>query len=553
ALKKIKNIKGTMSLSKKAIKLILPYLEEGFDYYHALEKAIPKESREYIHKQIFLPKIKVEEITNTVVIRCLTQARKLVNEIIRKYGSPSFLHIELARDINKTPLERRKIKKLMENNQQENEGIKKKLKEQFNLSEPSGYDILKYKLWEAQEYKCAYSGQTIDPSDLLFNTQVDHILPYSRSLDDSKANQVLVFAFENQQKGNQTPYEYFGNDIERWNKMVQLWKSWLDNGKISLSKYKRLTLVEYDKRDLTEFIERNLNDTRYATRYFKNFIEQNLLFNQNYFQNYKRRVYTFNGIFTSELRKYYGFNKERNESLRHHALDAVILGISQQSMIAKVQKYYQLKEQNVNYELKFPEPWENFREDVKIRVFSDNPKKELIEEGLDKQYGTAIEYVRPIIVSRMINKKISGQIHDATIRSVRTINGKKFFVSRIRLDELKEEYFKPNRELGLQNQFYGLEDSVVELLKKRLEEYDWDAKKAFEMPIFKPSPKKNNPNPIKTVKIITGLANSYVVLHKSTKEKFGASKRSRIVRVDMFKADDGFYAVPIYIDQALRG
>ena len=42
-----------------------------------------------------------------------------------------------------------------------------------------------------------------------FLLQIDHILPYHRSFDDSQNNKVLVKWTENQEKGDRTPYEWF--------------------------------------------------------------------------------------------------------------------------------------------------------------------------------------------------------------------------------------------------------------------------------------------------------------------------------------------------------
>lgn len=60
--------------------------------------------------------------------------------------------------------------------------------------------------------------QQENPIEELFDGgyDIDHILPYSITFDDSYRNKVLVTAQENRQKGNRTPYEYFGADEKRW-------------------------------------------------------------------------------------------------------------------------------------------------------------------------------------------------------------------------------------------------------------------------------------------------------------------------------------------------
>ena len=79
---------------------------------------------------------------------------------------------------------------------------------------------MKYRLWKEQEGLCPYSGEYIKP-ELLRDpvaTQIDHILPHSRSYDDSYMNKVLCFTDENQRKGNMTPYEYLGGS-PLWEKL----------------------------------------------------------------------------------------------------------------------------------------------------------------------------------------------------------------------------------------------------------------------------------------------------------------------------------------------
>src|SRR5699024_5672858 len=156
---------------------------------------------------------------NPVVIRSLSQTRKVINAIIKRYGSPANIFIEMARDMGRHYTERREIEKQYNKNRGINEKAKSHIQELHpEIGNPRGHDILKYKLWQEQDGKCAYSLKPI-PMDQLFNigfAEVDHIIPYSRSFDDSNANKVLVLSKENQNKKNRTPYEWFGDDELRW-------------------------------------------------------------------------------------------------------------------------------------------------------------------------------------------------------------------------------------------------------------------------------------------------------------------------------------------------
>ena len=87
-----------------------------------------------------------------------------------------------------------------------------------NVESVKSHDLLKYKLWNEQQNRCAYSLETIKIEDLFDNNivQVDHILPYSRTFDDSYYNKTLVLTKYNQDKGNKTPYEWLGK-TDKWN------------------------------------------------------------------------------------------------------------------------------------------------------------------------------------------------------------------------------------------------------------------------------------------------------------------------------------------------
>jgi CRISPR-associated endonuclease Csn1 len=114
------------ALSLKALRRIVPLMETGLRYDEAV-KAIPEYGH---HSQLFvggaggqryLPsfyegrdatgRMKFREDLdvprNPVVLRALNQARKVVNALIREYGPPSAVHIEMARDLSR-PLDERR-------------------------------------------------------------------------------------------------------------------------------------------------------------------------------------------------------------------------------------------------------------------------------------------------------------------------------------------------------------------------------------------------------------------------------------------------------------
>jgi transposase-like protein len=187
--------------------------------------------------------------------------------------------------------------------------------------------------------------------------QIDHALPYSRSFDDSKNNKVLVLARENQNKGNRTPFEYLtifsgGEDGERWRNFV----AWVNGTKgYRTAKRNRLLRKNYNNTEAQGFRDRNLNDTRYICRFFKNYVEQNLQLAPREDGEINQRCVVVNGQLTAFLRARWGLVKVRSESDRHHALDAVVVASCSHAMVKSLADYARRKEVQFLKE-GFPDP-----------------------------------------------------------------------------------------------------------------------------------------------------------------------------------------------------
>ena len=212
-------------LSYKAMDKIIPELEKGLTYDKACANAGYNFKGGQNALQYKLPPVSdlEDNILNPVVLRSVSQTRKVINAIIDKYeGSPTAIYIETAGELSKSYEDRMAIEKKQKENNSKNEEIKQYIKETFNF-EPKPFDIVKMKLWREQDGKCAYSLKPI-PAERLYEenfVQVDHIIPFSRCFNNSYNNKVLVLTDENQRKKERTPYEYFGEDKERWHKFEE--------------------------------------------------------------------------------------------------------------------------------------------------------------------------------------------------------------------------------------------------------------------------------------------------------------------------------------------
>lgn len=260
------NFAKHIDLSFKALYEILPLMrgektDECLRYDEAWKKAGLQEYRKHKQESEFLIPLKEYEpyLANPVVARALSEYRKVLNALLRKYGNVHKIHLEFTREAGKNYDERKKIEKEQREHFEANQ---KAIQQCEILGLPiNGANILKMKLWIEQREHCAYSNKKITREHLLDSNalQVDHIYPYSRSFDDSYMNKVLVFAKENQGKGNKTPFEAFGNDKEKWDRILSL------SANLPKQKQRRISNKDFKDKELG-FIARNINDTGYIAR-----------------------------------------------------------------------------------------------------------------------------------------------------------------------------------------------------------------------------------------------------------------------------------------------
>ncbi|SUT94987.1 CRISPR-associated endonuclease Csn1 family protein [[Actinobacillus] rossii] len=570
------NFDKFIQLSLKALQQILPLMLQGQCYDEAVSAIYGdhygKKSEE---SNVFLPVIPANEIRNPVVLRTLTQTRKVINAIVRLYGSPARIHIETGREVGKSYKDRRELEKQQEENRKQRERAVKKFKEIFPnfIGEPKGKDILKMRLYDQQQAKCLYSGKPLELHRLLEKgyVEVDHALPFSRTWDDSFNNKVLVLANENQNKGNLTPYEWLDgkNNSERWQHFVA-------RVQISGFSYKKKQRILSQKLDEKGFIERNLNDTRYVARFLCNFITDNMLLTGKG----SRKVFASNGQITALLRSRWGLQKVREDNDRHHALDAVVVACSTVAMQQRIIRFVRyetgdvFKGERIDYEtgeiipLYFPTPWEFFRENVEIRIFSDNPKLELANRLPDyPKYNH--EFVQPLFVSRMPTRKMTGQGHKETIFSKKTKGVNRIDAKDDASNEIVRVKKIPLTELKLEDIDFivgydvNREEALYESLKTQLEKYDNNPEKAFAEKFYKPKyiikdnnkVLENTSALVKSVKVIQRKQGRQDILNTGVDVNNGHADNASgsIVRIDVFIKNKKYFYIPVYTWQVAKG
>ncbi len=346
---------GRFNLSVKAIRKMIPYLEAGKVYSEAKELAGYKLDKDVV----VLGKLPPLDawggvLTNPIVRRAMREVRKVVNALIREYGLPAAVHVELARNAKESTARRREIHFENLKRAKENEEIRERITREFNILSPSRDDVVKYRLWEECDHECPYTGKPI-PKHKLFHTsevEVEHIIPYGRCLDDSYMNKTLCDQAENRIKGDRTPFEAYGEDEPKYEAVLQR------AAKLPWPKRRRFSLKHIE---LDDFVQRQLNDTRYISRLVTQYLRQ-----------LGCDVVCTRGQMTAELRRQWGLNNLLDETgpnvktrddHRHHAVDAAVVALTSRSRLQRLA--------HIKFDPRRPQldpPWETFRDDLKRAV-----------------------------------------------------------------------------------------------------------------------------------------------------------------------------------------
>ena len=535
------------NMSVLAMRKIMPFLEQGMIYSEACEAAGYNHSdfSARVQKGSKLPVIAPSDVRNPVVLRALSQARKVINAIVRKHGLPCRVHIELAREIGKSAQERKEIDKRIEENRAEKQREREYLREEFH-QEPSEDARIRFRLYREQNGRCAYCQTELDTQRAVLESgyvEVDHILPYSRSFDDSLNNRALVCSRCNQQKRNRTPHEWFGQDAARW----ELYEAWVRASIRHPRKRANLLAKDYEKRQ-SDWMQRNLNDTQWIARFLAGYIRQHL---QTADPSDKAPIMCLSGRVTAIARGLWGIAKVREENDLHHAADAAVIAAMTPAMTKRITEYHKALENGWlhtetdtetgeiteflrGHKFIFPEPWQGFRREVLARL-SDDPAQAIAQLS-PVSYAEDAPEIRPVIVSRMPVHKAGGALHAETIRAVRVEEDKRVSVVRKPLTSITAaDIANLCDESGL----------LAKALREQLDQYGGDAKKAFAEPFYAPRPKGEN-RLVKAVRVKQTQPSGIQVRH-------GVADNASMVRVDVFRKDGKYYLVPVYTSDVAAG
>lgn len=403
---------GYAAHSRQALRDLINIMQDGTPYATAYKQLCPEafEAAEPVDE---LPPVydAVSNLTNPTVARALTELRKVVNAIIRRHGKPERIHIELARDLKLGRKRREEVSRNIQKRREERERAKERILDEIPGLRPSRTDIDKVLLADECGWRCPFTGTGFGMRELLGPTpqvDIEHIWPFSRSLDNSFDNRTLCLISENRErKRNYTPREAYSDDPERYEEILQRVRAFRsDRARVKLGRFEAETIPE-------GFSERHLVESRYISKAAGEYLA--VLYGGRWDAGGSQRIRVNTGQMTAWLRREWSLDAvlseedEKNRAdHRHHAIDAIVVAASTPRMVQMLQRAAE-RASDVDSRRLFASvdaPWSDFLDDVR-RAVDD------------------------IVVSHRQDKRVRGPLHAESLYS-RPFRGKNNGRHRIR-------------------------------------------------------------------------------------------------------------------------
>lgn len=322
------------------------------------------------------PERRYGKIANPTVHIGLNELRKVVNALIARYGHPSEIIVEVSRDLKLSREKKLEIQREQKERQDLNSKHVAEACTKLGLT-PGNLDGAKRRelsqrmqLWvelnpkDVVNRRCPYTGEQISIERLLSeDVEIEHILPFSMTLDDSLNNKTVSLRRANRDKGNRTPFQAFGEQVVAGYDYAAILERAAHMPK---DKAKRFAADGYERwlREDKDFLARALNDTAYLSRIAKEYLT--LVCPDN-------RVRVIPGRMTALLRGKFGLNhllsrsdaKNRHDH-RHHALDAAVVAVTDQGLLQRfAQASASAREKRLERLVEaMPLPWPMYRQHV---------------------------------------------------------------------------------------------------------------------------------------------------------------------------------------------
>ncbi|HRH37419.1 MAG TPA: type II CRISPR RNA-guided endonuclease Cas9, partial [Flavobacteriales bacterium] len=522
------------SISHKAAQKILPFLIDGYDYATACEMAGYHHSQNELDKpdRVLDAKLntsKMEPIRNPLVQMTVNETARLVNAVIEEHGKPDLVRVELLRDLKKPKAVREEKRNNMLNKEKLRDEYRAFLQARKVLPEIRMSDIKKFELWLELEYsesslekldptvdlkafakfayavsakdkdkfhlwlECGrispYTGEMIALNKLFTEAiHVEHILPYSRSLDDSFVNKTLAEDHVNAATEGMTPLEYF--EKKRTPAELKAFKQRVKN--FSQGKLDKFLATEVKD----DFLNSQLTNSAYIGTEVRDLLRTTC-----------KDVRVTNGQLTSLLRGRWSLNRLLNNEAdqknrddhRHHAVDALVIACTTQSLVQKISKESSFDHTGWQ---KLPDiglPWNTFRTDAGEKLsgmlVSYKNGKRLLSSKTNKYIHSKAHEGRRDKYQKTV--AVRGPLHEETLYGRITIQGK----------GMKEETYVVRKALTSLNRLEQLENIVDPVVRKTIQDHvaanNGSLKEAMKQPVYMPVKEKNKGKqvPIKSVRM----------------------------------------------------
>lgn len=387
-LRDVRLEEGYSGHSLKALEKLRGPLREGLSYAEAKLKAGYLDETPEAAPKLKSVKSVLGDIRNPIVVRSLTETRKVVNAIIARHGKPSAIRIELARDLKKNAEQRKKIQDTNSRNQRERDQAAREMPEGVQRTRRN---IEKWILYEECNHECPYTGEEIRPTTLYGldggppRFEIEHIIPKSMVIDNSFLNKTLCHIDANKFKSGRVPREAYP-DGQDWKKIRERVANFSTDsaqrrpgrgrkkGAAVHPKLKRFLLEGDALREYLEaFREQQLNNTAHASKLARRYLAT------LYGEDWRKCIRTGNGQITAELRRQrwdpenerWNMNSVLNDGEGksrdvqwHHAVDAVCVALTSDALVQSLSNAHARTPQGVRPRHDSQPPWPGFRAEL---------------------------------------------------------------------------------------------------------------------------------------------------------------------------------------------
>jgi CRISPR-associated endonuclease Csn1 len=385
ALSAAKLESGYLMHSRKAVTRLLPLMRAGTPYTTSVKTLYenrykPTEAAE----RLPLVHDAYPYLANPLVARAIGELRKLTHAIVKKYGKPEKIRLELHRHLQMGPKRRREASIRMRARQKEKETAATALLKECGTTDPTPWQIERVLLAEECGWKCPFTNKPISYRSLMRDESsfyVIHLVPFAMSLDDDWRNKTLAHVSVGETRKDSLLSELWTSEKERGPIEARFGDF---QGAFAKEKLRRFQLTreeavqEYDDAYAERFIESSSYVARLSREYLSKLYGTDV------------KVEVTRGRVTSFVREAVGLSRlrrEMNSDYRQHIFDAVAVALTSTQTVRGLCTAAKVGDRRRFGS--FPAPWSGFVEDV-------------------------ADAINKTVVSFRVTKRVRGPLHEET-------------------------------------------------------------------------------------------------------------------------------------------